>query len=227
MKSSPLKILVVDDDLDIIEILKYNLNKSGYLVKSAKNGIEAIKRAKKFMPNIILMDVMMPEMSGIEACSEIKQIDELSETMIIFLSARSEDYTQISAYDAGADDYISKPIKPKILLKKISNIAKKIKSNKNMPIVLDLGSIKINREEYLVTQNKNELMLPRKEFELLFLLASKPEKVFTRDEIMNKVWGTQVVVGDRTIDVHIRKLREKIGDKHIKTLKGVGYKFKP
>ena len=227
MKSSPLKILVVDDDLDIIEILKYNLNKSGYLVKSAKNGIEAIKRAKKFMPNIILMDVMMPEMSGIEACSEIKQIDELSETMIIFLSARSEDYTQISAYDAGADDYISKPIKPKILLKKISNIAKKIKSNKNMPIVLDLGSIKINREEYLVTQNKNEIMLPRKEFELLFLLASKPEKVFTRDEIMNKVWGTQVVVGDRTIDVHIRKLREKLGDKHIKTLKGVGYKFKP
>ena len=227
MKSSPLKILVVDDDLDIIEILKYNLNKSGYLVKSAKNGIEAIKRAKKFMPNIILMDVMMPEMSGIEACSEIKQIDELSETMIIFLSARSEDYTQISAYDAGADDYINKPIKPKILLKKISNIAKKIKSNKNMPIVLDLGSIKINKEEYLVTQNKNEIMLPRKEFELLFLLASKPEKVFTRDEIMNKVWGTQVVVGDRTIDVHIRKLREKIGDKHIKTLKGVGYKFKP
>ena len=226
MKSSPLKILVVDDDLDIIEILKYNLNKSGYLVKSAKNGIEAIKRAKKFMPNIILMDVMMPEMSGIEACSEIKQIDELSETMIIFLAARSEDYTQISAYDAGADDYISKPIKPKILLKKISNIAKKIKSNKNLPIVLDLGSIKINREEYLVTQNKNEIMLPRKEFELLFLLASKPEKVFTRDEIMNKVWGTQVVVGDRTIDVHIRKLREKIGDKHIKTLKGVGYKFK-
>ena len=226
MKSSPLKILVVDDDLDIIEILKYNLNKSGYIVKSAKNGIEAIKRAKKFMPNIILMDVMMPEMSGIEACSEIKQIDELSETVIIFLSARSEDYTQISAYDAGADDYISKPIKPKILLKKISNIAKKIKSNKNMPIVLDLGSIKINREEYLVTQNKNEIMLPRKEFELLFLLASKPEKVFTRDEIMNKVWGTQVVVGDRTIDVHIRKLREKIGDKHIKTLKGVGYKFK-
>ena len=226
MKSSPLKILVVDDDLDIIEILKYNLNKSGYLVKSAKNGIEAIKRAKKFMPNIILMDVMMPEMSGIEACSEIKQIDELSETMIIFLSARSEDYTQISAYDAGADDYISKPIKPKILLKKISNIAKKIKSNKNMSIVLDLGSIKINREEYLVTQNKNEIMLPRKEFELLFLLASKPGKVFTRDEIMNKVWGTQVVVGDRTIDVHIRKLREKIGEKHIKTLKGVGYKFK-
>ena len=226
MKNSSLKILIVDDDLDIIEILKYNLKKSGYSTKSANNGIEAIKKAKKFIPHIILMDVMMPEMSGIEACSEIKQIDELRETIIIFLSARNEDYTQISAYDAGADDYISKPVQPKILLKKISNIAKKIKSNKNMPIVLDLGSIKINREEYLVTQNKNEIMLPRKQFELLFLLASKPEKVFTRDEIMNKVWGTQVVVGDRTIDVHIRKLREKIGDKHIKTLKGVGYKFK-
>ena len=225
MKSSPLKILVVDDDLDIIEILKYNLNKSGYIVKSAKNGIEAIKRAKKFMPNIILMDVMMPEMSGIEACSEIKQIDELSETVIIFLSARSEDYTQISAYDAGADDYISKPIKPKILLKKISNISKKIKSNKNMPIVLDLGSIKINREEYLVTQNKNEIMLPRKEFELLFLLGSKPGKVFKREFILESVWGRDVVVGDRTIDVHIRKLREKIGDSYFKTIKGVGYKF--
>ena len=172
------------------------------------------------------MDVMMPEMSGIEACTEIKQIDELRETIIIFLSARNEDYTQISAYDAGADDYISKPIQPKILLKKISNIAKKINSNKNLPNVIDLGSILINREEYLVFKNKNEIILPRKEFELLFLLASKPEKVFTRDQIMNKVWGTLVVVGDRTIDVHIRKLREKIGDNFIKTVKGVGYKLK-
>ena len=172
------------------------------------------------------MDVMMPEMSGIEACTEIKQIDELRETIIIFLSARNEDYTQISAYDAGADDYISKPVQPKILLKKISNIAKKINSNKNSPNVIDLGSILINREEYLVFKNKNEIILPRKEFELLFLLASKPGKVFTRDQIMNKVWGTLVVVGDRTIDVHIRKLREKIGEKHIKTIKGIGYKFK-
>ena len=172
------------------------------------------------------MDVMMPEMSGIEACEEIKKIDQLSQAIIIFLSARSEDYTQISAYDAGADDYISKPVKPKILLKKISNIAKKINSEKNAPNIIDLGSIKINKEEYVVIKDKKEILLPRKEFELLFLLATKPEKVFTRDEIMNKVWGTQVVVGDRTIDVHVRKLREKIGEKHIKTLKGVGYKFK-
>ena len=172
------------------------------------------------------MDVMMPEMSGIEACEEIKNIDQLSQAIIIFLSARSEDYTQISAYDAGADDYISKPVKPKILLKKISNIAKKISSEKNAPKTIDLGSIKINKEEYVVIKDKKEILLPRKEFELLFLLATKPEKVFTREEIMNKVWGTQVIVGDRTIDVHVRKLREKIGEKHIKTLKGVGYKFK-
>ena len=221
----PVKILVVDDDLDIIEILKYNLNNSGYFVKSASNGIKAIKKAKKFLPDIILMDVMMPEMSGIEACSEIRKIDQLHNTIIIFLSARSEDYTQISAYDAGADDYISKPVKPKILLKKISNIAKKIKLEKTHPKILDLGSLKINREEYIVIKNKNEILLPRKEFELLFLLGSKPEKVFTREEIMNKVWGTLVIVGDRTIDVHIRKLREKIGEKYIKTIKGVGYKF--
>ena len=224
MKES-LKILVVDDDLDIIEILKYNLNNSGYFVKSANNGIKAIKKAKKFLPDIILMDVMMPEMSGIEACSEIRKIDKLSNTIIIFLSARSEDYTQISAYDAGADDYISKPVKPKILLKKISNIAKKIKSENTYSKILDFGSLKINREKYLVVKNKNEILLPRKEFELLFLLGSKPEKVFTREEIMNKVWGSLDIVGDRTIDVHIRKLREKIGEKHIKTIKGVGYKF--
>ena len=226
MDISSIKILVVDDDPDIVEILKYNLKNSGYSVKSAGNGLEAIKKAKKFIPDIILMDVMMPEMSGIEACEEIKNIDQLSQAIIIFLSARSEDYTQISAYDAGADDYISKPVKPKILLKKISNIAKKISSEKNAPKTIDLGSIKINKEEYVVIKDKKEILLPRKEFELLFLLATKPEKVFTREEIMNKVWGTQVIVGDRTIDVHVRKLREKIGEKHIKTLKGVGYKFK-
>mgnify|MGYP005673001889 FL=1 len=226
MDISSIKVLVVDDDPDIVEILKYNLKNSGYYVKSAGNGVEAIKKAKKFIPDIILMDVMMPEMSGIEACEEIKNIDQLSQAIIIFLSARSEDYTQISAYDAGADDYISKPVKPKILLKKISNIAKKINSEKNAPKTIDLGSIKINKEEYVVINDKKEILLPRKEFELLFLLATKPEKVFTREEIMNKVWGTQVIVGDRTIDVHVRKLREKIGEKHIKTLKGVGYKFK-
>ena len=226
MDISSIKILVVEDDPDIVEILKYNLKNSGYSVKSAVNGVDAIKKAKKYIPDIILMDVMMPEMSGIEACEEIKNIDQLSQAIIIFLSARSEDYTQISAYDAGADDYISKPVKPKILLKKISNIAKKINSEKKAPWIIDLGSIKINKEEYVVIKDKKEILLPRKEFELLFLLATKPDKVFTREEIMNKVWGTQVVVGDRTIDVHVRKLREKIGEKHIKTLKGVGYKFK-
>ena len=226
MDISSIKILVVDDDPDIVEILKYNLKNSGYSVKSSGNGVEAIKKAKKFIPDIILMDVMMPEMSGIEACEEIKNIDQLSQAIIIFLSARSEDYTQISAYDAGADDYISKPVKPKILLKKISNLAKKINSEKNAAKIIDLGSIKINKEEYVVIKDKKEILLPRKEFELLFLLATKPEKVFTREEIMNKVWGTQVFVGDRTIDVHVRKLRKKIGEKHIKTLKGVGYKFK-
>ena len=221
-----LKILVVDDDKDIVEILQYNLKNSGYSVKSANNGIEAIKKAKKFLPDVILMDVMMPEMSGIEACSEIRKIDALNTTLIIFLSARTEDFTQISAYDAGADDYISKPIKPKILLKKISNISKKINSKANLPEILDLGSMKIHRDEHVVKKDKKEINLPRKEFELLFLLASKPEKVFTRDVIMNKIWGAEVVVGNRTIDVHIRKLREKLGEKHIKTIKGVGYKFK-
>ncbi len=221
-----LKILVVDDDKDIVEILKYNLENAGYSVKSANNGIEAIKKAKKFLPDLILMDVMMPEMSGIEACSEIRKIDALNTTLIIFLSARTEDFTQISAYDAGADDYISKPIKPKILLKKILNISKKINSKAKLPEILDLGSMKINRDEYVVKKDKKEINLPRKEFELLFLLASKAGKVFTRDVIMNTIWGGEVVVGDRTIDVHVRKLREKIGEKHIKTIKGVGYKFK-
>ena len=196
MDISSIKVLVVDDDPDIVEILKYNLKNSGYSVKSAGNGVEAIKKAKKFIPDIILMDVMMPEMSGIEACEEIKNIDQLSQAIIIFLSARSEDYTQISAYDAGADDYISKPVKPKILLKKISNIAKKINSEKKAPWIIDLGSIKINKEEYVVIKDKKEILLPRKEFELLFLLATMPEKVFTREEIMNKVWGTQVIVNN-------------------------------
>ena len=169
MDISSIKILVVDDDPDIVEILKYKLKNSGYSVKSAGNGVEAIKKAKKFIPDIILMDVMMPEMSGIEACEEIKNIDQLSQAIIIFLSARSEDYTQISAYDAGADDYISKPVKPKILLKKISNIAKKINSEKNAPKTIDLGSIKINKEEYVVIKDKKEILLPRKELSLIHI----------------------------------------------------------
>ena len=224
MKKLPTKILIVDDEPDIIEILKYNLDKEGYDVKSANNGKKAVEKAKKYIPDIIILDVMMPEMDGIEACQELKKISKLSNTRIIFLSARGEDFTQIAAFDAGADDYVTKPVKPKILIKKISSISKRI--NNNLSNVLDLGDIKIDKESYLITINKEDISLPRKEFELLYLLASKPGKVFSRDEIMAKVWGTQVIVGDRTIDVHIRKLREKIGDKCIKTIKGVGYKFK-
>ena len=219
------KILVVDDDPDIVEILRYNLSLAGYDVKSASNGKEAIKKAKIFIPEIILLDVMMPEMDGIEACSLIREIPSLNNTHIIFLSARNEDYTQISAFDAGADDYISKPVKPKILLKKISSIFKRIQKKENKSQLIDLGEIKIDRAKYLVFINKNEIQLPKKEFELFFLLASKPGDVFSRDQIMNKVWGSDIIVGDRTIDVHIRKLREKIGDLYFKTVKGVGYKF--
>ena len=226
MKKISTKILIVDDDPDIIEILTYNLSNEGYNVKSAVNGIEALKKAKKFIPDIILLDVMMPEMDGIEACSNLREIESLSKSMIIFLSARGEDFTQIAAFDAGADDYINKPVKPKILLKKISSISRRIFSETNNISKIIVGSLVIDRESYTVTKNKDEITLPRKEFELLFLLASKPGKVLTRDEIMFKVWGTQVVVGDRTIDVHVRKLREKIGEKYIKTIKGVGYKFK-
>lgn len=226
MKNLSTKVLIVDDDPEIIEILNYNLINSGFITKSASNGLEAIKKAKKFVPDIILLDVMMPEMDGIEACIKIREIKTLTSTRIIFLSARGEDFTQIAAFDAGADDYISKPVKPKILLKKISSIAKRLDRNKNPIGILDLGEIIIDRESYLVTINKVEKNLPRKEFELLYLLATKPGKLFTREEIMLKVWGTEIFVGDRTIDVHIRKLRKKIGEKYIKTTKGVGYKFK-
>jgi len=226
MKKTTTKILIVDDDPDIIEILSYNLSNEGYNVKSASNGIEALKKAKKFIPDIILLDVMMPEMDGIEACSNLREIQSLSKSRIIFLSARSEDFTLIAAFDAGADDYINKPVKPKILLKKISSISRRMMSDNNNTNKIMFGALLIDRDSYTVTYNKEEITLPRKEFELLFLLASKPGKVLNRDEIMLKVWGTQVVVGDRTIDVHIRKLREKIGQKYIKTIKGIGYKFK-
>ena len=219
------KILVVDDDPDIVEILSYNLSFAGYEIKSAVNGKEAVKKAKSFIPEIILLDVMMPKMDGIEACSKIKELSSLSNTVVIFLSARNDDFTQIAAFDAGGDDYISKPVKPKILLKKINSILKRMSSNKTESDVIDLGGIIINRNTYSVIKGNKELTIPRKEFELFYLLASKPGNVFTRDEIMTNVWGSEVIVGDRTIDVHIRKLRGKIGDSYFKTIKGVGYKF--
>jgi len=219
------KILVVDDDPDIVEILSYNLSLAGYEIKSAVNGKEAIKKAKSYIPEIILLDIMMPEMDGIEVCSKIKELSSLSNTVVIFLSARNDDFTQIAAFDAGGDDYISKPVKPKILLKKINSILKRMSSNKTESDVIDLGGIIINRNTYSVIKGNKELTIPRKEFELFYLLASKPGNVFTRDEIMTNVWGSEVIVGDRTIDVHIRKLRGKIGDSYFKTIKGVGYKF--
>ena len=219
-------ILIADDEPNQLELMSFNLSNAGYSIIKATNGKEAIELIENHSPDLIILDWMMPKMSGIDVCRTLRSRSETKQIPIIILSARSEDSDKSLGLDTGADDYISKPVKPKILLKKISNIAKKISSEKNAPKTIDLGSIKINKEEYVVIKDKKEILLPRKEFELLFLLATKPEKVFTREEIMNKVWGNQVVVGDRTIDVHVRKLREKIGEKHIKTLKGVGYKFK-
>jgi two-component system alkaline phosphatase synthesis response regulator PhoP len=224
MNSIP-KILIVDDDSDILEILRYNLCLAGYNVKIAINGKEAIKKAKLFIPDIILLDIMMPEMDGIKACTQIKTIPKLFDTIIVFLSARSEDFTQIAAFDAGGDDYITKPVRPKILLKKIESILKRLKSINNDKSTIELKNIIINRMEYKVVKDGVDIVLPRKEFELFYLLASKPGNVFTRYDIMNKVWGSNVIVGDRTIDVHIRKLREKVGNSYFKTIKGVGYKF--
>ena len=224
MNSIP-KILIVDDDSDILEILKYNLCLAGYNVKIAINGKEAIKKAKLFIPDIILLDIMMPEMDGIKACTQIKTIPKLSDTIIVFLSARSEDFTQIAAFDAGGDDYITKPVRPKILLKKIESILKRLKSINNDKSTIELKNIIINRMEYKVVKDGVDIVLPRKEFELFYLLASKPGNVFTRYDIMNKVWGSNVIVGDRAIEVHIRKLREKVGNSYFKTIKGVGYKF--
>tara|TARA_A100001011_G_scaffold264181_1_gene272795 strand:+ start:294 stop:974 length:681 start_codon:yes stop_codon:yes gene_type:complete len=224
LKKKDIRILLVDDEPDILEILDYNISAEDYQVKRAKNGIEALAKAKDWNPHLILLDVMMPEMDGIETCEKLRKNPNLSESVIVFLTARSEDYSQVAGLEAGADDYITKPIKPKVLLSKIKAILRRLKaeSSKNY---FEIGDLTVNREEYNVIYKGQELNLPRKEFELLFLLASKPQRVFEREQILDKVWGREVVVGGRTIDVHIRKLREKIGDKHFKTIKGVGYKY--
>ena len=226
MKKSDIKILCVDDEPDILEILKYNLSNEGYNVSTAKDGVSAIKKANDTKPNLIIMDVMMPNMDGIEACEKLRNDLKFNDTIIMFLTARGEDYSHVAAYEAGADDYVTKPVKPKVLLSKVKGLLrrsnKKIEPENNE---IELENIKIDRESYKVYVSGQSLTLPRKEFELLYLLASKPDKVFKREKIMEKVWGGEVVVGDRTIDVHIRKLREKIGDKYFKTVKGVGYKF--
>lgn len=225
MKNKEITILLVDDEEDILEFISYNLNAEGYKVTTAKNGIEAIKKAKKHLPQLIILDVMMPEMDGIEACEKMRTIPELSKTIITFLTARGEDYSQVAGFEAGADDYITKPIKPKVLISKVKALLRRFEEEDTEPATVNLGNLIINREEYKIIKNKKEIVLPRKEFELLALLASKPGKVFKREDILDKVWGNEVVVGGRTIDVHIRKLREKIGDDSFKTIKGVGYKF--
>ncbi|HAN78521.1 MAG TPA: DNA-binding response regulator [Bacteroidales bacterium] len=229
MEDTDFKILLVDDEPDILEFLSYNLRKQGYTVLTAANGKEAIRIAQNEIPHLIILDVMMPEMDGIEACAEIRKLPQLSGALVVFLTARSEEYSQLAGFDAGADDYITKPIKPKIFLSKVKALLKR-----SMPAgaeepsdskIMKFTKMEINLENHKVFFAGEFVELPRKEFKLLSLLASKPEKVFTRDEIYTKVWGNDVIVGDRTIDVHIRKLREKFGDNYIKTIKGVGYQF--
>ncbi|MCK5781389.1 MAG: response regulator transcription factor [Flavobacteriales bacterium] len=227
MKKKDITILLVDDEQDIIEIVGYNLKKEGYNIVTANNGIEGLEKAKKHLPQLIILDVMMPEMDGIEVCENIRTIPQLENVLITFLTARGEDYSQLAGYDAGADDYITKPIKPRVLVSKINALLRRLSVKPNLVSenVVEVGNIKIDRDEYKVYRDGEVVLLPKKEFELLSLLSSRPGKVFKREEILDKVWGHEVVVGGRTIDVHIRKLREKIGDQYFKTVKGVGYKL--
>ena len=226
MKNSDIKILLVDDEPDILEIVGYNLKNEGYKIYTAKNGIEAVESAKKHEPHLIILDIMMPEMDGIEACEKIRATKGLENVLITFFTARSEDYSQMAGFDVGADDYITKPIKPKVLISKIKALLRRVDDISNSDTEkIKIGDFIIDREEYVIIKNGEKMSLPRKEFELFALLASKPGKVFKRDDILNQVWGNEVVVGGRTIDVHIRKLREKLGDDNFKTIKGVGYKF--
>lgn len=228
-KDNTPRILLVDDEEDILEFVSYNLQREGFRVFSARNGLEAIEMAGKVKPDLVILDVMMPEMDGIAACEEIRKLPSCKNVIIAFLTARGEDYSQIAGFEAGADDYITKPIRPKVLISRVKALLKRsggigADATENDKI-LNIGDMVIDKERYVLIIEGRELTLPRKEFELLSLLVSKPDKVFTRDEIYKGVWGNNVIVGDRTIDVHIRKLREKIGNDHIRTLKGIGYKF--
>lgn len=219
------KILIVDDEPDILEFLKYNLVKEGFHVVTANNGAEAIQSAKETNPDLIILDVMMPEMDGIETCRQLRSKSAFKNTIIIFLSARSEDFTQVAGLETGADDYLVKPVKLRILISKIKAYFRRFEDDATDLNITKTGSLVINKNTYLVTKGNKEYSLPKKEFELLNLLASKPNNVFTREDIYSKIWGDEIIVGDRTIDVHIRKLRDKLGDEIIKTIKGVGYKF--
>ncbi|MDO9257115.1 MAG: response regulator transcription factor [Bacteroidales bacterium] len=227
MDKSKYTILLVDDEEDILDFVGYNLRKEGFNVLTSLNGRDALKLAKTDTPHLILLDLMMPEMDGIETCQELKRFPELKDTIIVFFTARSEDFTQILGLDAGADDYITKPIKPSVLISKVNSLLRRIPVQEEDSKVFQAGDITIDREKYLITIDGKEIQLARKEFELLSILASKPGKVFSREDILMRVWDDDVVVGERTIDVHIRKIREKTATDHIKTIKGVGYKFDP
>jgi two-component system alkaline phosphatase synthesis response regulator PhoP len=222
--NSKIKILLVDDEPDIIEILSYSLENAGYTIFKAFDGLEAIKIAKQEIPDLIILDLMMPKMNGIEACEIIRKTKSLENVLITFLSARAEDLTKITALDSGADDYITKPIRPKVLLSKINSLFRR-KNNSDNKNIIEIENLTVDKNKYIVINKGIEIYLPRKEFELLYLLVSSPNTVLTRNNILDLVWGKDVIVGDRTIDVHIRKLREKIGESYFKTVKGVGYKF--
>lgn len=219
------KILLIDDEQDILEILSYNLEKEGYQVFTANNGNEGIVKAKEIIPDLILLDVMMPEKDGIETCQEMRQIKELQKTLIVFLSARSEEFSQLAGFDAGANDYIVKIIKPKVLISKVNALLQLTTQVAEQSKLIELGDLVIDKDNFKVTKNGEHFLLPKKEFDLLYLIASNTQKVFKREEILDKVWGNDVIVGERTIDVHIRRLREKLGDNSIQTLKGIGYKL--
>jgi two-component system alkaline phosphatase synthesis response regulator PhoP len=225
MSADRTKILLVDDEPDILEFMSYNLNKEGFEVFTSTNGKDAIRIATLEKPSLIILDVMMPDLDGIETCRVIRETPELKEVLVAFLTARNEDYSQIAGFDAGADDYINKPIKPRVMVSRVKALLRRAGKLTGGDEVLEVNGFTIDREKYLIVKDNVQINLPKKEFELIALLASKPGKVFTREDILKSVWGEDVVVGDRTIDVHIRKLREKLGDNYIRTIKGVGYKF--
>ena len=225
MKNSAFKILLVDDEKDVRAFLSYNLKKEGFEVITAKTGKEALSIADKEKPHLIILDVMMPGMDGIETCSELRKREDVKNSIIIFLTARGEDYSQIAGFEAGGDDYVTKPVKPKVLISRVKALLRRYRDVPMAGDDMDFGEFRIDREKFVIEKDGKEISLPKKEFELLLALASRPNKVFSREEIFSRVWGTNVVVGDRTIDVHIRKIREKIGISNIKTIKGVGYKF--
>jgi two-component system alkaline phosphatase synthesis response regulator PhoP len=226
MANKPMqKVLVVDDEEPILELLKYNLEKSGYEVKTAENGSKAVEIAKKFIPDLVLLDIMMPKMDGVETCRLIREIPEMQKAFVVFLTARSEEYSEVAAFDVGADDYITKPIKPRALMSRISALFRRETKKETPQASITVGELVIDRTSYTIKLRNTEINLPKKEFELLFFLAQNPNKVFSREDLLHNIWGTDVYVLARTVDVHIRKVREKIGDDYIATVKGVGYKF--